>query len=242
LTTGVALPNGAGEGDGSWAPAAGASSAQAVKHAQKRATAKRVGMRACYGMHRRGPTPFGEDRKVRIRSLLAPAGILAVTLFTPAPAGAAKICAFAVPTTMLDKVFSGTAKSGQPFRFRVSEDTVLDDGTQIPAGTTGYGIISEASPASRGNKDGLIALEPRYLVVSKPNGGVMRVQVTMNPTLPVVWTPNVPLLRAAANDLPIPGIIMSGVNSVRWGRNITLGSGFTFSVVAVDNLERGPVC
>jgi hypothetical protein len=35
---------------------------------------------------------------------------------------------------------------------------------------------------------------------------------------------------------------MSGVNSVRWGRNITLGPGFVFSVIAVDNLERGPVC
>lgn len=179
---------------------------------------------------------------MRVRPFLAVAGILAVTSLAPSQVGATKICAFAVPTTMVDKVFSGTAKSGQPFRFRVSEDAVLDDGTQIPAGTMGYGVISEASPASRGNKDGLIALEPRYLVVPKEKGGVMRVQVTMNPTLPVVWTPNVPLLRAAANDLPIPGIIMSGVNSVRWGRNITLGSGFTFSVVAVDNLERGPVC
>jgi hypothetical protein len=185
---------------------------------------------------------LGKIAKVRIRSLLAPAGILTVMLFTPASVGATKICTFAVPTTMVDKVFSGSAKAGEPFRFRVSQDAVLDDGTPIPAGTMGYGIISEANPASRGNKDGLIALEPRYLVVPKEKGGVMRVQVTMNPTLPVVWTPNVPLLRAAANDLPIPGIIMSGVNSVRWGRNITLGSGFTFSVVAVDNLERGPVC
>jgi len=168
--------------------------------------------------------------------------VVAVSLLAPTPARAVKICAFAVPAVMVDKVFSGTAKAGQPFKFKVSQDAALDDGTQVPAGTIGYGIISEASAASRGNKDGLIALEPRYLVVPKPQGGFMRVQVTMSPALPVVWTPNVPLLRAAANDLPIPGIIMSGVNSVRWGRNITLGSGFVFSVVVVDNLERGPVC
>ena len=180
---------------------------------------------------------------MRVRPFLVATGaVAAAMLLAPAPTRAAKICLFSVPVVMVDKVFSGTAKAGEPFRFKVSQDSTLDDGTQVPEGTIGYGIISEASAASRGNKDGLIALEPRYLVVPKPNGGFMRVQVTMNPTLPVVWTPNVPLLRAAANALPIPGIIMSGVNSVRWGRNITLGSGFTFSVLAVDNLARGPVC
>ncbi len=179
---------------------------------------------------------------MRLRALLVSTGVVAVTLLAPTPVRAAKICAFAVPAVMAEKVFSGTAKAGEPFRFKVSQDAALDDGTQVPEGTIGYGVISEASAASRGNKDGLIALEPRYLVVPKPKGGFMRVQVTMNPTLPVVWTPNVPLLRAAANDLPIPGIIMTGVNSVRWGRNITLGPGFSFSVIAVDNLARGPVC
>jgi hypothetical protein len=174
--------------------------------------------------------------------LLVSTAVVAATLLAPPPSRAAKICLFSVPVAMVDKVFSGTAKAGQPFKFTVSQDSTLDDGTQVPEGTIGYGIISEASAASRGNKDGLIALEPRYLVVPKPKGGFTRVQVTMNPTLPVVWSPSTPLLRAAANALPIPGIIMSGVNSVRWGRNITLGPGFVFSVIAVDNLERGPVC
>lgn len=179
---------------------------------------------------------------MRARLFLVLVGVLAVVSLTPTQVGATKICAFAVPAAMVDKVFSGTARAGQPFRFKVSQDAVLDDGTPVPEGTIGYGIISEASAAARGNHDGLIALEPRYLVVPKPKGGYMRVQVTMNPTLPVVWSPNEPLLRAAANALPIPGIIMSGVNTVRWGRNITLGPGFVFSVIAVDNLERGPVC
>jgi hypothetical protein len=35
---------------------------------------------------------------------------------------------------------------------------------------------------------------------------------------------------------------MTGVNMVRWGRNITLGPGFAFSVLEVDDLARGPVC
>ena len=145
---------------------------------------------------------------------------------------------------MVSKVFSGTARSGEPFHFKVSQDAVLDDGTKIPAGTIGYGLVSTASAAGRHNHDGSIGLEPRYLVVPKSKGGLTRVQVTMNPNLPVVWTPNEPLLNKAASHvpLPIPGLIMTGVNEFRWGRNITLGPGFGFSVIVVDDLSRGPVC
>jgi hypothetical protein len=35
---------------------------------------------------------------------------------------------------------------------------------------------------------------------------------------------------------------MTAVNTVRWGRNIVLGPGFTFTVLPLDNLSRGPVC
>jgi hypothetical protein len=66
----------------------------------------------------------------------------------------------------------------------------------------------------------------------------------MNPTLPAVWTPSEPLLQRAASHvpLPVPGIAMTAVNTVRWGRNIVLGPGFTFTVLPLDNLSRGPVC
>jgi hypothetical protein len=145
---------------------------------------------------------------------------------------------------MVSKVFSGTARSGQVFQFKVVQDAVLDDGMKVPAGTIGYGIISAASAAGRHAHDGSIGLEPRYLIVPKPKGGLTRVQVTMNPNLPVVWTPAEPLLNKAASHvpLPIPGLIMTGVNEVRWGRNITLGPGFGFGVIVVDDLSRGPVC
>jgi hypothetical protein len=32
------------------------------------------------------------------------------------------------------------------------------------------------------------------------------------------------------------------VNTLRWGRNITLGPGFRFTVIPVGNLARGAVC
>lgn len=181
---------------------------------------------------------------MQARLLLALISVLVVAASATRPASAEKICAFAMPTQMVSKLYSGTAKAGQDFEFRVAQPITLDDGTSIPAGTVGYGVVRSASSAGRHNHDGMIAIEPRYIVVPKPKGGVKRVEVTMNPTLPVTWTPSEPLLNKAASHvpMPIPGLVMSGINMVRWGRNITLGPGFGFSVVPVGDLARGAVC
>jgi len=174
----------------------------------------------------------------------SPAVALLLIALAPAPAAATKICAYAIPAAMVDKVQSATARVGGEFRFETTAPVTLDDGTVVPAGTRGYGVIRSASAAGRHNHDGMLSLEPRYLDVPKPKGGEKRVEVTMTPTLPVTWSPTEPLLNKAASHvpLPIPGLIMTGVNQVRWGRNITLGPGFTFSVIPIGNLAQGPIC
>ncbi len=145
---------------------------------------------------------------------------------------------------MIDKVDSRYARSGSTFRFRTTEDTSAPDGTKIPSGTIGFGVIRAADAAGRHNHDGSVSIEPRYLIVHKPKGGTQRVAVTMNPTLPVTWSPSETMINRAASHvpLPIPGLVMTGVNEVRWGRNITLGPGFKFSVLPLDDLSKGPIC
>jgi hypothetical protein len=162
----------------------------------------------------------------------------------PLPVGAAKVCYASIQVGMVDKVYSGTSRSGGVFRFKVVESQTLDDGTMIPVGTLGYGVIRYADAAGPHAHDGMLALEPRYLVVPKPQGGVKRVEVTMNPTLPVTYTPAGLLSQgmSAAQSVPVAGLAVTAVNVVRWGRNLTLGPGFEFSVLPVDNLARGPVC
>jgi hypothetical protein len=178
------------------------------------------------------------------RALLVLALIAAFAAAAPQPARAARVCAWSIPVEMVDNVFSGNARSGTVFRFRVTADAAREDGVKIPAGSMGYGVIRAASAAGRHNHDGMLALEPRYVMVSRPHGST-RVEVTMSPTLPVQWTPSEPLLNKAASHvpLPVPGLIMTGVNQFRWGRNITLGPGFTFTVLPVENLvSKVPVC
>jgi hypothetical protein len=186
------------------------------------------------------------DSGVRARTLLALVSVLAAGLLMPVPARANRVCAFAIPVEMADKVYSGDARAGGIFRFRVTAPMRLDDGTALPAETMGYGVVRGASAAGRHNHDGMLALEPRYLVVPGQRKGAPErvVPVTMNPTLPVAWTPSEPLLQKGMSHIPmpVPGLAMQAINTVRWGRNVTLGPGFTFSVVPVENLSKGPVC
>jgi hypothetical protein len=179
------------------------------------------------------------------RRIVAFVGLLGLALSTGAPARAAKVCAWSVPVEMVDTVESAKARAGGTFRFKVTADATRDDGTKIPAGSIGYGVIREASAAGRHKHDGSLSLEPRYIIVPKGNAATQRIEVTMSPTLPVTWTPSEPLLNKAASHipLPVPGLIMTGVNTVRWGKNITLGPGFTFTVLPVENLaSNGPLC
>ena len=188
------------------------------------------------------------------RARLAAVVVLASCLVArPHAAAASKVCAFSIPAEMVDKVESKDARSGGTFRFRTTQEVQIGNGITIPSGTIGYGIVREADPAGRRDHDGSLALEPRYLDVLKPRpqagskakgGGLTRVDVTMDPTLPVVWTPRTTLIQQGMSHvpLPVPGIAMTAINQVRWGRNVTLGPGFKFAVIPASNLSQGPIC
>jgi hypothetical protein len=152
-----------------------------------------------------------------------------------------KTCALAVSAEMVDKVESRTARAGGDFRFKTTQPMMLDDGTMVPAGTLGYGLIRYATSAGRASRDGMLSLEPRYLTLSS-KGSAKRVDVTMTPTLPVTWSPNDLLNAASRVPIPVAGLVMTGVNAIRRGRDITLGPGFTFSVIPIGNLAKAPIC
>jgi hypothetical protein len=79
-------------------------------------------------------------------------------------------------------------------------------------------------------------------MVRKPQGGWKRVEVSMDPTLPPIWTANETVLSKASNLLPVPGFVVSSVNAFRWGRNISLGPGFVFAVIPIPDLSKAPIC
>ncbi len=157
----------------------------------------------------------------------------------PSPTKHPTPCLNDILVDMESKLDSGNAIPGQVFRFSVKR-AITVEGRHYPAGTLGLGLVRAVSKAGRHDQYGFIALEPRYLLL--PHGIVQ--QVSTDPYLPALFTSSTPNLEKAASRVPnpLPGIVMTGINFLRWGKNVTLGPGFTFYVVPIGDLMKNGSC
>ena len=175
------------------------------------------------------------------RSTLA---VLAVGVITPLvvplttraqnrATAAADACVHAT-VALTDAVDSANALAGDSFRFRVVDATTASDGTQIPEGAVGYGVISYADHAHRGGRGGTLVLEPR--LVALDNG--KRISVIGDRSADGAATTtgaskNAPSFLGA---IPFVGYALGPYGFLHHGANVTLPAGTRLSVVVGDDL------
>ncbi len=164
---------------------------------------------------------------------------LAVLLFlVPALAAAtapseALTCYTLIPAEMVTTVTSQQGFSGQVFQFKTTQ-TVESDGFTVPAGSLGYGVVLSAIPASNRARNGIIVLEPRFLIVEG-----QQVQVAGDPADASILTHDPSAAALGARVIPFGGGIAA--DEAIKGSDITIGPGYAFHIVPVGNLqERGP--
>jgi hypothetical protein len=145
-------------------------------------------------------------------------------------------CNAAIPVTMVDSIDSGTAYAGMRFRFRVTVAANLN-GHLVPAGTIGYGFVREVSAASNRNRNGSLVLEPREVLYKNQH-----IQVMADPRDTAQWAPATTVADRASGYLPIPGIVRTAVNQVRNGKNVTIGPGFHFHIIALGDPRNTSPC
>ena len=152
-----------------------------------------------------------------------------------APAAASTLtCNTEIPATMVSTVSSTSGFSGQVFTFKTTQ-TMTSNGISVPAGTMGYGIVLAAVPASNRARNGIVVLEPRYLLL---NG--TELQVTGDPRDASVLTHGANPVLQGLGAVPLPGFGLA-VNEAAHGTNITIGPGYKFHVVPIGDLQvRGP--
>ena len=102
-----------------------------------------------------------------LRAAGAAAGITVLTAVGIAPSGAQTPADTRPPcrhvlVAMEDTVDSAKSKAGDVFQFRLVDATTAPDGTALPIGTLGYGVVANASHAERGGRGGYLALETRF--------------------------------------------------------------------------------
>ena len=146
------------------------------------------------------------------------------------------ICEAGIPATMLDKVDSANAYAGMIFHFKITI-TARIDGVLVPENTIGYGVVREVTAAGNHDRNGSLVLEIRELVYGK-----RIIQVMADPRDTSIWAPAQTIAEAASGYLPLPGIVRTAVNDVRYGKNVTVGPGLNFHIIGLPDPRKDSPC
>jgi hypothetical protein len=144
-------------------------------------------------------------------------------------------CGPSIPATMIDTMSSAHSFPGERFRFKTTAPATHGD-IDIPMGTLGWGIVRYVHHAETHNRGGLIVLEPRELVV-----GTTEVNIMADPRETAEFAPASTLAEEALGLAPI-GLLGTAINLGRFGRDVTLGPGFNFHVIIVDDIAEKEPC
>ena len=169
--------------------------------------------------------------------ILRLASLTALALLVPLLLGVADqdtrpacVRAMAEMTTDVD---SAHARSGDSFQFQTVEPARAPDGTAIPPGTRGFGVVAIAQHAERGGRGGYVVIETRFLAL--PNA---HVPVTID------WTT---AARAAATGssrnipgfvgaIPFVGYVLGPYGFIHHGSDVTIAHGTRLPILVGDDV------
>jgi hypothetical protein len=136
-----------------------------------------------------------------------------------------------------DSLDSARAKSGDVFKFRLAEPEIAPDGTPLPLGTLGYGVVANASHADRGGRAGYLALEVRFFQLE--NGKHVPAiidRVNDQGATALGATANAPGLLGL---IPFVGYAVGGYDAMHHGKDATIPRGTRVAVFIGDDAALG---
>jgi hypothetical protein len=155
---------------------------------------------------------------------------------SPAPADTRAYCVHGL-IAVDETIDSSHSHSGDVFRFQVVNAMTAPDGTAVPAGSTGYGLVANAAHAERGGRGGYLALEARFVVL--PDGKhVQAIIDRVNDELSTAAgsSANAPGLLGL---IPIVGYAVGGYDSLHHGKDATIPRGTRIGIFLGDEAALG---
>jgi len=168
---------------------------------------------------------------------LAVAAALPLGAQTPAPQGDARPPCRYAQVAMYDTVDSARAKAGDVFTFVLVDPATTADGTIVPRGTLGYGIVANAAHAGSGGRGGYLALETRFFVLDDGR----HVQAIIDRESDQASS----AIGASANApgilgwIPIVGYAVGGYDAMHHGKDATIPRGTRVGVFIGDDAALG---
>ena len=158
---------------------------------------------------------------------------------TPAQPDARPPCVRAL-VAMDDTIDSSRSKSGDVFKFVLVDSATAPDGTVVPSGTVGYGVVANAAHAERGGRAGYLALETRFFVLGEGKDGkhvpAIIDRANDQASVAVGATANAPGLLGL---IPIVGYAVGGYDSLHHGKDATIQRGTRVGIFVGDDAALG---
>ena len=177
---------------------------------------------------------------LRSAGVLGAASVLAVAFAAPTGAQTAPDARPPCVRTLVaveDTLDSARAKGGEVFKFRLVETARAADGTTVPAGTLGYGIVSNVQHADRGGRPGYLALEARFFVLGDGKHVTAIIDwATDEGSTAVGSTANAPYLLGL---IPLVGYAVGGYDAMHHGKDATIPRGTRVGVFIGDDAALG---
>jgi hypothetical protein len=176
----------------------------------------------------------------RSTGVLVAASVLAAfaapALAQQAPADTRPACVRTL-VALEDTLDSAKSKGGEAFKFRLVEAARASDGTVVPAGTLGYGIVSNVQHAERGGRPGYLALEARFFVLGDGKHVATIIDwATDQGSTAVGSTANAPYVLGL---IPIVGYAVGGYDAMHHGKDATIPRGTRVAVFIGDDAALG---
>jgi hypothetical protein len=136
-----------------------------------------------------------------------------------------------------ETIDSSRARAGDVFKFVVVDTVSATDGTQVPSGTVGYGVVANASHAGGGGRGGYLALETRFVVL--PGGKHEQVIIDRfndEQSTAVGSSANAP---GVLGLIPIVGYAVGGYDSLHHGKDATIPRGTRMGIFLGDDAALG---
>jgi hypothetical protein len=134
----------------------------------------------------------------------------------------------------IDTVNSKTARPGDFFRFQTINSVDFNGHVVLAEHTTGWGIITVASPAAKGGRAGSLVLEPLYF--KTPSGAKIGVVLDHNSSA-LQASGSSDSLPAYLGAIPVVGVgaAVGAFDYFHHGKDITVQKGTIFAVFPSDD-------
>ena len=134
---------------------------------------------------------------------------------------------------MAGDVDSAHARAGDSFQIKTVEAARAPDGTMIPPGTMGYGVVAIAQHAERGGRGGYVVIETRFLALPHQHVPVTIDWTTEARASATGSSRNIPGFVGA---IPFIGYVLGPYGFIHHGSDITIARDTRIPVLIGDDV------